>query len=118
MKYLKQVCLILLFSFLGEVCRYFIPIMIPASIYGIGLLFAALALKIIRIEDVRETGSFLTSLLPLLFVAPTVALMEYWHLVKPVLLPFALISFVATILVFAAGGLVTKWMIGRGKKDD
>ena len=118
MKYLKQVCLILLFSFLGEVCRYFIPIMIPASIYGIGLLFAALALKIIRIEDVRETGSFLTSLLPLLFVAPTVALMEYWHLVKPVLLPFALISFVVTILVFAAGGLVTKRMIGRGKKDD
>ena len=118
MKYLKQVCLILLFSFLGEVCRYFIPIMIPASIYGIGLLFAALALKIIRIEDVRETGSFLTSLLPLLFVAPTVALMEYWHLVKPVLLPFALISFVVTILVFAAGGLVTIWMIGRGKKDD
>ena len=49
MKYLKQLCLILLFSFLGEVCRYFIPIMIPASIYGIGLLFAALALKIIRI---------------------------------------------------------------------
>ena len=36
----------------------------------------------------------------------------------PVLLPFALISFVTTILVFAAGGLVTKWMIGRGKKDD
>ena len=118
MKYLKQVCLILLFSFLGEVCRFFIPIMIPASIYGIALLFAALALKIIRVEDVRDTGSFLTSLLPLLFVAPTVALMEYWHLVKPVLLPFALISFVVTILVFAAGGLVTKWMIGRGKKDD
>ena len=71
MKYIKQICLILLFSFLGEVCRFFIPLMIPASIYGIALLFGALALKIIRIEDVRETGGFLTSLLPLLFVVPT-----------------------------------------------
>lgn len=119
MKYLKQVCLILLFSFLGEVCRYVIPLMIPASIYGIGLLFAALALKLIRIEDVRETGGFLTSLLPLLFVAPTVALMEYWSLVRPVLIPFVLISFVVTILVFAVSGLVTRWMIRRGgRKDD
>lgn len=65
MKYLKQVCLILLFSFLGEVCRCLIPLMIPASIYGITLLFASLALKIIRVEDVRETGAFLTSLLPI-----------------------------------------------------
>ena len=117
MKYLKQVCLILLFSFLGEVCRYFIPIMIPASIYGIGLLFAALVLKIIRIEDVRETGSFLTSLLPLLFVAPTVGLMEYWQQLKPVLVPFALISFVVTILVFAAAGLVTKLVIRKGGRE-
>jgi len=114
MKYVKQISLILLFSFLGEVCRFFIPLNIPASIYGMGLLFAALALKLIRVEDVRETGSFLTSLLPLLFVVPTVGLMEYWQQVKPVLVPFALISFVVTIFVFAAAGLVTKWIIGKG----
>ena len=117
-KYLKQIALILLFSFLGEVCRFFIPLMIPASIYGIGLLFAALALKIVKVEDVRESGSFLTSLLPLLFVVPTVGLMEYWQQVKPVLIPFVLISFVVTIFVFAASGLVTKWIIGKGARKD
>ena len=67
MKYLKSICLILLFSFLGEVCRFFIPLTIPASIYGIALLFAALMMKIVRLEEVRETGAFFTSLLPLLF---------------------------------------------------
>ena len=118
MKYVKQFALILLFSFFGEVCRFLIPLNIPASIYGMGLLFGALALKLIRVEDVRESGSFLTSLLPLLFVPPTVGLMEYWDLVKPVLLPFALISFVVTILVFAASGLVTKRIIGKGEKKD
>ena len=114
MRYLKQIALILLFSFLGEACRFVIPLNIPASIYGMGLLFAALALKLVRVEDVRESGAFLVSLLPLLFVVPTVGLMEYWDLVRPVLIPFALISFVVTILVFAAAGLVTRCIIGKG----
>ena len=118
MKYVKQVAIILLFSFLGEVCRFLIPINIPASIYGMGLLFGALSLKLVRLEDVRETGSFLTSLLPLLFVAPTVGLMEYWQQLKPVLVPFALISFVVTVLVFAAAGLVTKLVIRKGGREN
>lgn len=118
MKYIKPISLILLFSFLGEVCRFFIPLNIPASIYGMGLLFGALALKIVRVEEIRGSGSFLTSLLPLLFVVPTVGLMEYWHLVRPVLLPFVLISFVVTIFVFAASGLVTKWFIGKGAPEN
>ena len=118
-KYIKQICLILLFSFLGEVCRYMIPLMIPASIYGIGLLFAALALKIIRVEDVQETGSFLTSLLPLLFVPPAVRLMDYWAEVRPVLVPFLLICLVVTVLVFAVSGIVTQRLITKeGEQDD
>ena len=118
-KYIKQICLILLFSFLGEVCRYMIPLMIPASIYGIGLLFAALALKIIRVEDVQETGSFLTSLLPLLFVPPAVRLMDYWSEIRPVLIPFLLICLVVTVLVFAVSGLVTQVLLKKkeGKKN-
>lgn len=118
MKYIKQFSLILLFSFLGEVCRYLIPLNIPASIYGMMLLFGALLLKIVRVSDVRDTGSFLTSLLPLIFVAPTVGLMEYWDLLKPVLLPFVLISLVVTALVMASAGLVTKWIIRKGGKND
>lgn len=118
MKYLKQICLILLFSFLGELCRFLIPVNIPASIYGMVLLFAALALKIVRVESVRKTGSFLTSLLPLLFVVPTVGLMEYWDAVRPVLIPFVGISFVVTILVFAVSGLVTKWAAGKGAQEN
>ena len=115
MKYLKPTALILLFSFLGEVYRHFIPFNIPASIYGMVLLFAALWLKLVRVETVRETGAFFTSLLPLLFVAPTVGLMQYWDLLKPVLVPFVLISFVVTIFVFAAAGLLTKYVIGKGE---
>ena len=43
MKYLRQFGLILLFSFLGEALRALIPLPVPASIYGMALLFLALA---------------------------------------------------------------------------
>ena len=39
MKYLKQFFLIIVISFLGELLHWVIPLPIPASIYGIILLF-------------------------------------------------------------------------------
>lgn len=115
MKYLKQICLIFLFSFLGEVCRALIPFPIPASIYGMALMFAALSLKIIRPEQVREGGSFLVSLLPVLFVAPAVGLMDYWSQLKDAIIPLVVIVVVTTLITFAAAGGVTQWLINRKK---
>ena len=112
MKFLKQTGLILLFSFLGEVCRRVIPLPVPASIYGMVLMFAALSLKIVKLEQVRDTGGFLTSILPVLFVAPLVSLMDYWPLLRENLLPLAVIAAGTTISTFAVAGLVTKWMMG------
>ena len=39
MKYLKQFGIILMVSLLGEFLRYLIPLTIPASIYGIVIMF-------------------------------------------------------------------------------
>ena len=118
MKYLRQMRLIFLFSLLGELCRYLIPYPIPASIYGIALLVAALALKIIPVSAVSDAGDFLVSLLPLLFVAPTVNILESWGLIKNDIIVILVILVVAVIVSFAASGLVTQWLIrkqeGRG----
>ena len=113
MKFLKQMCLVMLFSFLGELCRFLIPYPIPASIYGMVLLFAALFLKIIPAESVRDTGSFLTSFLPVLFVAPAVSLLDCWAQMQDALLPLILITLVSTVLVFGVGGLVTEMLMKK-----
>ncbi len=118
MKYLKQICLILLFSFLGELCRYLIPLSIPASIYGMVLLFLALSCKLIRVESVRDSGAFLVSALPVLFVPPAVNLIDCWDQMRPVLLPLLLIVLLSTVLVFGAGGLVTQWIIRKGGRKN
>lgn len=114
MKYLKQIYLILLFSFLGELCRFLIPYPIPASIYGMVLLFGALSLKIVRVEQIKEAGGFLTSVLPLLFVAPAVSLMDYWGQIRSVIIPLALIIAVSTVVVFGVAGVVTQWLMRKG----
>ena len=113
MKYLKQICLILVFSFLGELLRWLLPFPIPASIYGMVLLFTALTLKIIPGEAVRDSGAFLTSILPLLFVAPAVNLIDCWDVVKPVVIPLAIVIALTTVLTFGISGLVTQWLLNR-----
>lgn len=118
MKYLKQICLIVLFSFLGEVCRSVIDLPIPASIYGMVLLFAALSLGVVKTEQVRDAGSFLTSVLPVLFVAPVVSLMDCWDRMKDAVVPLAVIVLATTICTFGAAGLVTRLMMKGEKGHD
>ena len=116
LKFIKQMCLVILFSFLGELCRYLIPYPIPSSIYGMVLLVAALFLKVINPEDVRDVGSFLTSILPILFVPPLVNLMDCWAQLKENLIPFLVIVVVSTIAVFAVSGMVTQLLMKRRNK--
>lgn len=113
MKYLKQLCLIMLFSFLGELCRFLIPYPIPASIYGMVLLFGALTAKVISVESVKDTGSFLTSCLPVLFVTPAVSLLDCWAQLKDALIPLLVITLVSTVLVFGVGGFVTQQIMKK-----
>ena len=45
-----------------------LPLPVPASVYGLVLLLAALTTGIVKLEQVKETGTYLTGIFPLLFV--------------------------------------------------
>lgn len=59
MKYLRQLLMILIFSFIGEVLHAVIPIQMPASIYGLVLLFIALMTGLVKLPQVHEAARFL-----------------------------------------------------------
>lgn len=59
MKHVRQFAIILVISFLGEILKAVLPLPIPASIYGLVLMLAALMLKIIPLEAVKDAGKFL-----------------------------------------------------------
>lgn len=108
MKYLSQFCIILGFTLVGEALQRLIPLPIPASVYGLVLLFLALQFKIVKVSQVKETGAFLSSLLPLLFVAPTVGIVEHWEMIRPNLIPIGLLILASTVLTFGISGRLTQ----------
>ncbi len=116
MKYIKQLGMILFFSALGELLQHFLPFPIPASVYGMVLLFLALATKLLPKEAVKGTGAFLVSILPLLFVVPVVGLVSNFELIAQNWLPIVITIAVPTAITFAVSGLVTQLLLKKGGK--
>lgn len=115
MKYLRQLLIILIFSFAGEALHYLVPIQIPASIYGLVLLFIGLMTGLIQLSQVQETAKFLIEIMPMMFIPAGVGLLESWGVLKPILVPVILILVVSTVLVMGISGLVTQGVMHIGK---
>lgn len=116
MKYVKQFGVILLISFFGELLKVVLPFPVPASVYGMLLLFLALLSGILPLEHVRETGLFLVEIMPVLFVSAGVGLMDSWGAIQPVLLPVIVIILVTTVLVMVVAGHVTQWLMNHAER--
>ncbi len=116
MKYIKQFGIILVFSFIGEVMKYYIPLKIPASIYGLVLLFIALSLRIVKLDSVREASKFLIEIMPLMFIPAGVGLITAWGILKSICVPVILITLVSTFLVMGISGSVTQFIIRHDTK--
>lgn len=117
MKYLTQFLTILGFTLAGEALQRLIPLPIPASVYGIVLLFAALCLRIVKLEQVKETGAFLSSLLPILFVSPAVGILKDWAMIREDILAILLLLLGSTVLTFAIAGRTAQAFLKKGEKD-
>ena len=116
MRYLKQFTIILTISLLGEVLHYIIPLPVPASIYGLLLMLAALMTGVVKRDSVREAGAFLVEIMPVMFIPAAVGLLEAWGVLRPVWLPVAVITVGSTVLVMGVSGLVTQFVIRRDER--
>ena len=65
MKFIKQFSIILIISLIGEALHYFIPLPVPASIYGLLIMLAGLQTKLIPLDSVQEASYFLIDIMPL-----------------------------------------------------
>ena len=111
MRYVIQLFIIICFSFLGEILHKVLPFPIPASIYGIVLLFLALELKILKVAQIREVSTTLIISMPVMFVPPAVGLISSWENIKDNWAENLLITFASTFVVMAIAGWTTQWII-------
>ena len=118
MKYVKQFAIIALMTFLGEFFNYLLPLPVPASIYGMLLLFVCLQTGIIKLSQIEETADLMLNVMPIFFISPTVSLMRSISVIKDSLLAVFLISIISTAVVMAVTGLVSQAVIRHGKKEE
>lgn len=113
MKYVFQFARITGFYLLGEVLAALLPLPVPASVYGLLLLVAALRAGLLRLDQVREAGVFLTGIFPLLFVPAASGVMELGRQLLNVLLPVVIAIVPITALVMAVTGCVAQRFTAR-----
>lgn len=116
MKYLKQFFIIMLISFLGEVLKWLIPLPVPASIYGLVLMLAALCTGIITVEKVEETSTFLIEIMPVMFIPASVGLLESWGELQNIIFPVGAIIIISTVVVMVVTGKITQGIIRMEKR--
>lgn len=116
MKYIKQAGLIATISFIGELLHFFVPLPIPASVYGMVILFVLLCLKIIKLSQVEDVANWLLSVMPIFFIAPSVGLINSFDSVKGQVLPLLFICFISTVVVTVLTGLIAQGIIRLQKK--
>lgn len=118
MKYLKQFLLILCITFVGELVKYVLPLPIPASIYGMVILFVGLMTGHIKLSSVKEVGKFLIEIMPVMFIPAAVGLLDSWSVLRPTIVPVIVITVLTTIIVMVVTGRVTQNVIRKGREKE
>ena len=95
-----------------------LPLPVPASVYGLVLLLMALNFKLVKLEDVKEVGLFLTGIFPLLFVPAAAGVMELWAEMGDMLLPIIIAIVPVTVLVMVTAGKTTQALTTRRKAKE
>lgn len=116
MKYLRQFLIIIAISFIGELLKMFLPLPVPASIYGMLLLFIMLLTGVLKLDSVKETGKFLIEIMPVMFIPAGVGLLESWGVLQPMLVKVLIITVITSLTVMIFSGWITQAVIRSGQK--
>ena len=116
MKYVRQIGIILGITLAGEFLNQILPLPVPAGVYGLFLMLAALMSGVVKMESVEGTGNFLMDTMSMMFVPATVGILECADELKAVLIPFLIIIAVSTIIVMVVTGKVAQFMMESAEK--
>ena len=113
MKYVKQFLIILLMALLGGVLNWLIPLPIPATVWGMMLMFLALMTGLVKLDQVEDTADFFMGIMPMLFVPLAVGLMDTWQILADYALPIIVIVAASFFICYAVTGKTADIIISR-----
>lgn len=98
LKTIKEFGIIILFLFLGGIVKSLFDFPIPDTVYGMILLFIALCLKVVKLEDVENTADRLIGLISLFLVPSSVAFITIYKEVQNDILKIMLLVAISTLI--------------------
>ncbi len=116
MKIVKQFLVIIIVSFIAEVLHHVIPLPIAASVCGLVIMLVLLITKIVKLEQVEETGSFLISVMPILFIPPTVSLVSVVRNLGSQIVGYFILALISTLITTVVTGHIVQGIIKSKKK--
>ena len=108
MRYLRQFLWIIGFTLVGEALHALLPLPVPAAVWGLVLLFIALESGKLKLSSVEDCGQFMLGIMPVLFIAPAVGLMDSWPVTRYLRVAIIVLS---TVVVFGVSGVVTQGIL-------
>ncbi|MFZ2644759.1 MAG: CidA/LrgA family protein [Trichococcus flocculiformis] len=118
MHYLKQFAVIIAISAISELLAIFIPLPIPASIYGMSLLFLLLMTGVLKLQQVENAANLLLGIMPALFVVSGAGLITSYGQIAENFLSWVAVNIGSTIMILATTGLLAQGMIRRKKAKE
>lgn len=113
---LAALTLILLFQLAGEAIALLFALPVPGPVIGMGLLFAALALRGGPAENLRSTAQNLLQHLSLLFVPAGVGVMLHVERIADEWLPIVVALIASTFAAIVVTALALRTLQRRGEK--
>lgn len=101
MRILLQLSLIMAVCLAGNAISSILPFTFPGSIIAMLLLFALFCLKLVRVESLNPTASWLLQNMAFFFLPANLMIMEELDLISQVWLELLLIALVSTVVTFA-----------------
>lgn len=117
MKYLHEAVIIAAITFAAEIIKFLLPLPVPASIYGLILLFLLLKSGVLKLEQIEHVGGLLLELMPLLLVPASVSFLTVLDMIQGMLLPVLIMGFVGTVVVMIVTGMVSQALVRRDGEE-
>lgn len=118
MKLLRQLAIILLIAYVGELVHTVFNLPIPGNVLGMLLLFIGLSTGIVKIKMIDTISNFLLEHLSFFFVPAGVGILACFPLLKDNWISFILVCILTTILIIVITGWTIQLYIKRSDQND
>ncbi|PLS38044.1 antiholin LrgA [Carnobacterium maltaromaticum] len=115
--FLQQAFVFAFIMLLANLIVGILPFPMPASVMGLILLFIALCLKIVKLEQVESLGNSLTGLISFLFVPSGISVMNSLGIMGQYGVQLVLIIIIATIILLAITGWTATALLNLKKNQ-